>query len=80
MPISSTMSAAKSELIINVEGRFDFSAHQDFRSAYEDLDGLPKHFSVDFAKSIRTILVEKSTESWNFYYAFLKDLLRIIHH
>lgn len=51
MPISSTMSAAKSELIINVAGRFDFSAHQDFRSAYEDLDGLPKHFSVDMTET-----------------------------
>ena len=51
MPISSTMSAAKSELIINVEGRFDFSAHQDFRSAYEDLDGLPKHFAVDMTET-----------------------------
>ena len=51
MPISSKMSTAESELVINVEGRFDFSAHQDFRSAYESLDSQPKHFSVDMTEA-----------------------------
>lgn len=51
MPISSTMSTAESELVINVEGRFDFSAHQDFRSAYENLDSQPEHFSVDMTEA-----------------------------
>ena len=34
---------------------------------------LPKQFSIDFADSIRTILVEKTTESWNFWYGLLKN-------
>lgn len=51
MPISSTMSTVNDELTISVEGRFDFSAHQDFRSAYEDVDTQPQHFSVDMTEA-----------------------------
>ena len=47
MPISAKLSDADNELVINVAGRFDFSAHQAFRSAYEDLDSPPQKYAVD---------------------------------
>ncbi len=51
MPISAKLSDADDELIINVEGRFDFSAHQEFRSAYEDLARPPQHYAVDMTET-----------------------------
>jgi len=33
---------------------------------------LPKRLSLDFSESIKTILVEHSTGSWNFYYGLLQ--------
>ena len=47
MAITSTMSSNGSELTISIQGRFDFSAHQDFRSAYESLDAAPNTYLVD---------------------------------
>ncbi|MGK0440690.1 MAG: anti-anti-sigma factor [Pseudohongiellaceae bacterium] len=35
MAITSVLSVDGNELTIGVEGRFDFSSHQDFRRAYE---------------------------------------------
>lgn len=35
MAVSCQLSADKSELTIKIQGRFDFSAHQQFRDAYE---------------------------------------------
>jgi HptB-dependent secretion and biofilm anti anti-sigma factor len=35
MTINSTLSADNNELTITVQGRFDFSALQQFRNAYE---------------------------------------------
>lgn len=49
MPISTQLFEQEDELVINVAGRFDFSAHQDFRSAYEDLDRRPQSYAVDMA-------------------------------
>lgn len=49
MAISAKMLDAENELVINVEGRFDFSAHQEFRSAYEDLDHPPQKYAVDMS-------------------------------
>lgn len=51
MTISRQISEDNNELIINVEGRFDFSAHQDFRSAYEDLDTPPERYAVDMSNT-----------------------------
>lgn len=34
-------------LTINIEGRFDFSAHQDFRESYESADASPEEYCVD---------------------------------
>jgi len=33
---------------------------------------LPKRLSLDFSESIKTILVEHSTETWNFYFGLLE--------
>ncbi len=49
MTISSQLSEDSNELIINVEGRFDFSAHQDFRSAYEDVKSKPECYAVNMS-------------------------------
>ncbi len=47
MSISTKFSDDQRELIINVEGRFDFSAHQDFRNAYETQPGRASQYAVD---------------------------------
>ena len=47
MSISSIASGDGAELTINIEGRFDFSSHQDFRRAYEAVGDKPDHYSVD---------------------------------
>ena len=47
MTISTQLVDENNELVINVSGRFDFSAHQDFRSAYEDIEDQPNSYAVD---------------------------------
>jgi anti-anti-sigma factor len=47
MSITSTTSTDGSELVIAIDGRFDFSSHQAFRRAYEDLGEKPDVYSVD---------------------------------
>jgi len=47
MTISSTVSDDSNELVINVQGRFDFSLHQDFRQAYEEAGTSPKIYTID---------------------------------
>lgn len=47
MPIKATLSADAQELTIKVVGRFDFSAHQGFREAYERAGLTPERYIVD---------------------------------
>ncbi len=47
MAINSSVSSDGNELTISIQGRFDFSAHQDFRRSYEALDTPPKAYNVD---------------------------------
>ena len=47
MAISSSVSDDGNELTIAIEGRFDFSAHQDFRNCYENLSKVPSRYLVD---------------------------------
>lgn len=47
MSVTSDLSADGKTLTIVVTGRFDFSAHQEFRQAYEKVNEHPKHFIVD---------------------------------
>ncbi len=51
MAIVAKTSADGSELTIEVEGRFDFSAHLDFRNAYEKASPKPKKFIVDMSRA-----------------------------
>ncbi len=51
MSITAKSSADGAELIIEVEGRFDFSAHQEFRKAYEIPGSKPRKFVVDMRRA-----------------------------
>src|SRR5690554_3558903 len=47
MAITSTVSADGNQVTIYIQGRFDFSSHQEFRAAYEKLPKTPTHFRVE---------------------------------
>lgn len=47
MAITSTVSADGNQVTIFIQGRFDFSSHQEFRAAYEKLPKTPQIFRVD---------------------------------
>ena len=47
MAITSTVSNDGSQVTIYIQGRFDFSSHQEFRAAYEKLPKNPSVFRVD---------------------------------
>jgi len=47
MAITSTVSADGTQVTIYIQGRFDFSSHQEFRNAYEKLAKTPNRFKVD---------------------------------
>lgn len=49
MTVTSTVNSDGSELTIVIKGRFDFSAHQDFRGSYETLSAKPDRFVIDMA-------------------------------
>lgn len=49
MGIQSCVSDDGEELVIAIQGRFDFSAHQDFRNSYESIDVKPSRFKVDMS-------------------------------
>lgn len=51
MAIASQLSADGAELIIRISGRFDFSAHQAFRDAYESLGEQPERYRVDMRET-----------------------------
>lgn len=47
MTISAKASVDGTELTISIDGRFDFSSHQDFRKAYEDVETAPNQYIID---------------------------------
>jgi anti-anti-sigma factor len=51
MSIRAQSSEDGNELTIHVQGRFDFSALQNFRSAYESLDKPAKSYIIDLNES-----------------------------
>ncbi|NJN51001.1 MAG: STAS domain-containing protein [Gammaproteobacteria bacterium] len=51
MSIRSQASADGQALTIAVSGRFDFSAHKDFRKSYEDAKSGPARYTVDLAEA-----------------------------
>ena len=44
-----TSSSADGQLTIKIQGRFDFSVHQDFKNAYESADNQSTAFEVDMS-------------------------------
>lgn len=51
MSITSTLSPNGEELTIKIQGRFDFSALQQFRNAYEKINPPPKSYTIDLKES-----------------------------
>lgn len=51
MSISTKVSDGGNELYINIDGRFDFSSHQEFRKAYEDVATKPEQYIVDMSST-----------------------------
>lgn len=51
MGIVAELSADGEELVIRVAGRFDFSAHQEFRNAYEQAPVTPRRYRVDLSEA-----------------------------
>ena len=51
MVISATDSSADKKLTIRIQGRFDFSAHQEFRDAYEKTASSPEAYVVDMSET-----------------------------
>jgi anti-anti-sigma factor len=49
MPINASTNGG--ELTVVVEGRFDFSAHQEFRDAYEKADSSVTQYVIDMSKA-----------------------------
>lgn len=51
MAITASVSDDGNELTIGVEGRFDFSSHQEFRNSYEELARPPERYRVDMSEA-----------------------------
>jgi len=51
MTISSSMSGDGKELTIKITGRFDFSAHQEFRQVYENASTDIANYVVDMEEA-----------------------------
>ena len=51
MTISSQLESGDEKLTIAIQGRFDFSAHKDFRESYEDLSSAPNCYSIDMREA-----------------------------
>lgn len=51
MAIWSSESNDGRNLTIKIQGRFDFSAHQEFRDAYEKVNEEPKAYVVDMKET-----------------------------
>jgi HptB-dependent secretion and biofilm anti anti-sigma factor len=51
MAITSSVSPDGNVLTIFIQGRFDFSSHQEFRSAYEGLARVPDQYRIDMRET-----------------------------
>lgn len=51
MTINSQLESGDEKLTIAIQGRFDFSAHKDFRESYEDLESAPTSYSIDMREA-----------------------------
>ena len=51
MSIEAIPNSDGEELVISIEGRFDFSAHQEFRDSYERVPSEPNSYVVDLNRT-----------------------------
>ncbi len=51
MPVTTTILEDGRKVNIRIVGRFDFSAHKDFRSAYTDVDPQRASFFIDLSQA-----------------------------
>jgi HptB-dependent secretion and biofilm anti anti-sigma factor len=51
MSITTSKASDGAVLIIKIQGRFDFSSHQEFRDAYENADGSVTDYQIDMAET-----------------------------
>ena len=51
MSIHAELDTNANKLTIAIQGRFDFSAHKDFRQSYEDLEGKPNSYAIDMREA-----------------------------
>ncbi len=51
MSIHAELDANANKLTIAIQGRFDFSAHKDFRQSYEDVEGKPNSYAIDMREA-----------------------------
>ncbi|MEX1058083.1 MAG: STAS domain-containing protein [Natronospirillum sp.] len=51
MTVSAEVSTTGSELVIKINGRFDFSAHQAFREAYEGAPSDVQTYRIDMTEA-----------------------------
>lgn len=51
MSIATESSQDGQALTIKIKGRFDFSAHQDFRKAYQSAEHKPKKYIIDMQET-----------------------------
>lgn len=49
MTVQASLAGNGQELVIKIDGRFDFSAHQEFRDAYEGISTTVARYTVDMA-------------------------------
>ncbi len=52
MTIRTELDQDAQKLTIAIQGRFDFSAHKDFRDSYEGLDAKPHKYSIDMREAV----------------------------
>lgn len=51
MSIISNLDDTSGKLTIAIDGRFDFSAHKEFRESYESLENKPEQYSIDMGRA-----------------------------
>ncbi len=51
MPVSSRFSKESKTVIINIDGRFDFSCHKSFRDAYKQYSEAQHKYELDMSKT-----------------------------
>ena len=52
MTIRTELDQDAQRLTIAIQGRFDFSAHKEFRDSYEGLEEAPNKYSIDMREAV----------------------------